>query len=218
MLDIFLMLTCTVSLILHGAIDVTVHNQYSDIKLVSPVYFCNRGIYNEYPVERTDIGAIMKAGFRFDVDQDKSGGALMYEMQRKGNTKSDHQPRTDATSTKAVEDTQKMMKLLVTWKITYSEGLSLRVRMMLVEHDNELVLNEDELAQLYDKVNSIPTGVYTFFIYDGIFKSTWLACDNTVLETTYRVSHENGFELKTSVSEGVKDKDTKSTLWIDSER
>jgi hypothetical protein len=117
-LAIFLILMCITSLTLHEVMNVTVHNQYSDIELASPVYFCNCGTYNEYPIERTSNGITMKIGFRFGLDK-LPGGILMYELQRKGNTKSDHRsrgnakslrpPRTDITSTNAVEDTSKMM-------------------------------------------------------------------------------------------------------------
>src|SRR5690606_26774778 len=107
---------CTVSLTLHGVMDVAVHNQYPDIELVSPVYFCNRGVYNEYPVERTDIGAMLKIDFSFGVDK-LPGGILMYEVQRKGNTESDHKSSSGATCSECVVDTSKTMRLLVVWTI-----------------------------------------------------------------------------------------------------
>jgi hypothetical protein len=106
-LAIFLILICTFSLVLYETMDVTIHNLYSDIELTSPVCFCDNGTYDEYPVDEMDNGTMMKIGFRFDLAQSESGGILMYEVQRKGDTKSDHQLSIDIISTKAVEDASK---------------------------------------------------------------------------------------------------------------
>jgi hypothetical protein len=213
MLVIFPILMCTVSLILHNTIDVTVYNQYSDIELVSLAYFCNCETYDEYSIEREDIGSMMKIGFRFDLEQDEPGGILIYKVQR--NTKSDHQSSTDTTSAEAVEDTSKIMQFLVTWKVTCSWKMIIAFT-MLVEHSNELVLDEDKIAHLYDKVNDMPIEMYKLFSrYDGVFKSTWLICDKTVLEATYELTFEKGIELKITVSEGVENKYTMKPLWID---
>jgi hypothetical protein len=196
---------------------VTVHNQYSGIELTSPVCFCDGRIYNEYSVERMDNGAVMKVGLRFGILDKPPGGILMCEVQRKENTKHDYQPNADATFTKAVEDTSKMMRLLVTWKIESS--LRFNARIILVEHDNGLILNEDELAKLYDKINDIPPKVYSWIIkYDGIYKWIWLMHDNTVLEATKEVIYEKGFELKITIAEGVKDEGAESAFWVDSTR
>jgi hypothetical protein len=217
MLVIFLMLMCTVSLTLHGTIDVTVRNQYSDIELASPAYFCNCGTCHEYPVERMDDGIMMSIGFRFDLDQDEPEGILMYEMQRKRNIKSNYQSNVDTTSIEAVDGTSKVMRFLVAWKVDRSWNF--RARTILVAHDNEFVLNEDRLKQLHSKIYSIPSEVYfSLFRYDGILKSTWLIGSGTVLEATYEAIHEKGFELKITISEGNEDKYTKSVLWIGSKR
>jgi hypothetical protein len=209
MLMIFLMLMRTVSLTPRGVMNVTVHNQYSDIELVSPVYFCNRGIYNEYPVERTHIGAMMKIRFQFGLDK-LPGGILMYEVQRKGNTESDHQPNIDTTFAETVGDTSKMMRLLVTWKIEHFGEP--RVRIVLVEHDNELEWDEDELAKLYNKVNEQFSRSYSPSRY------SWLVSANTVLEATYEAAQKEGLELKIAISKGIKDWNTRPALWIDPER
>jgi hypothetical protein len=204
--DIF-MLMCTASLTLHGAVNIVVRNLYSDIELTSPVYFCNCGTYREYSVEGTDVNA--KIGFQFSLLDKLPGGILIYEVQRKGNTGTDHQPNTDTTSAKVVEDTSKMMRLLVTWRIErFGEP---KVHIVLAEHDSGLVI-EDKLVQLYDKIDD------QFSRRNNTSKSTWLVCDNTVLETAYEIVQEEGLGLKIAISKGAKDKYTKSALWIDSER
>jgi hypothetical protein len=197
--------------------NVAVRNQHSDIELVSPVCFCNGETYNEYSVERTNDGTVMKIGARFDLSQDKSEGILMCEVQKSENTEANHQSNTDTTFTETVENISKIMRFLATWEIK-SPGRA-TIRIILAEHDSELVLNEAELAQLYNKINDIPSDVYSWILkYDGIYKSTWLMHDNTVLEATYDIICEKGLELKITVTEGVKDEDAAPALWIDSTR
>jgi hypothetical protein len=209
MLVIFLMLTHAVSLAPRGVMDVAIYNQYLDIELVSPVCFCDCGIYNEHPVARTDVGAMMKISFQFGLEK-LPGGILMCEVQREGNIESDCQFSTDTTSIEAAEDTSKITRLLVAWKIEhFGEPI---VRIILVEYDRELVLNEDRLAKLYDKVNEQFPKRYNPSRY------TWLLSTNTVLETTYEVAQREGLELKIAISEGVKDWNTRAALWIDPKR
>jgi hypothetical protein len=207
----------TVSLTLHMPMYVTVHNQHSGIELTSPVCFCDGRIYDEYSVERSDGGAVMKVGLRFGLLDKLPGGILMCRVQRNRNAKCDYQSSTDTTFIGAADDTSKIMRLLVTWKINRSWKFN--VRIILVGHDDELVLNEDKLAQLYDKVNDIPSDVYDWILkYDGIYKEVWLMNDNTVLVTTNDAIYEIGCELKITISEGAKDKDAESAFWIDSAR
>jgi hypothetical protein len=108
MLEVFPMLMYTISLALYETMVVAVHNHYPDIELVSPVYFCDGRTYNEYTVEKTDVGTVMSIGFRLGLLDELPNGILMCEVQRKGNTKSDHQPNTDTTSTVS-DKTSKMM-------------------------------------------------------------------------------------------------------------
>jgi hypothetical protein len=201
------MLMCTASLTLNEKLNVTIYNRHPDIELTSPVYFCDDWTYNEYPIERTVASAVMKISFRLDFN--KPGGILMYEVQRMENAKSDYQSSTDATSAEADEDASKVMRLLVAWRIEiFGES---RVHVILVEHNNELVLNEDKLEQLYDKVNEQFSGLY------NLSKSTWLVGVNIILEATYEVVRKD-LELKIAISKGVKDWNTGPALWIDPER
>jgi hypothetical protein len=198
--------------------DVTVYNQYPDIELVSPVCFCNRRKHYEYHVERMDIGTMMKVGFRFEFNK-LSGGILVYKVQKKENTKYDYQHNTDITPTEAVEDISKMMRLLVVWK--GDNHWRLERRILLVEHDNELVLNEDKLAKLYDKIYNMPLEVYNWtrkYDSDGIYKSTWLMYDDIVLEAADEVIYERGYELKITISKGDRNLDAMKPMWIDSTR
>jgi hypothetical protein len=214
-LAIFFILMRAVSLTFYMPMDVTVHNQYSGLELTTPVCFCDGRMYNEYSVERMDDGTVMKIGFRFGLNQFE--GVLMCEVQGNRSTEFDHQSSNDTASTEAVENTSKMMRLLVTWEVKHSWKLSVRV--VLIEYDNRLVLNEDKLVQSYNKVNNIPSTVYNWTRkYDGVYKSAWLIHDNTVLEAMDEIICEKGLELNITVTEGTKDMYAESALWVDSER
>jgi hypothetical protein len=208
-LAIFLELMHTVSLTLHKIMNVTVYNQYLDIELASPVYFCNRGTYYECSVERTDVGTIMKISFRLDLDQDEPGGILMYAVQRKGNAGSDHQSSIDTVYAKVIEEASKMMRLLITWKIKHLEEP--KVNVILVEYDNKFVLNEDKLARLYGKVDDI------FSQCSNLSRRTWSMCDNTVLIPNVTMQKE-GFESKMTISQGIRNTDTIRPMRIDPKR
>jgi hypothetical protein len=93
----------------------------------------------------------------------------------------------------------------VTWNIKRSGKP--KVNIMLVEYDDELVLNEDKLAQLYGKINDISSGNSSF---------GWLMYDNTVLVAKYEVAEEKDLELKITISKGAKY--TMNSMWINSER
>jgi hypothetical protein len=150
---------------------------------------------------------MMRISFGFDLYQDEFGGIMMYEVKRKRNTISDHQSSIDTISTKVIEEALKMIRLLITWKIDCSGKP--RVNMVLVEYNNELVLNEDKLAQLYDKINCKLCPYYG---------SIWLMCDNTTLKAEYEVVNEESFELKIIISKGFRCEYIMKPTWIDSTR
>jgi hypothetical protein len=178
----------------------TISNRHSDIELVSPVYFCAGGTHYAYPVEQKDKGVAMKFDFRFDPDQDESGGILMYEIQRKENAKS-NQP------SKIIEEAPKTIRLLVIWKTKHLKEPKLSV--ILVEYDNKLVLNENKLAQLYEKFNDIPANYY---------RNTWLMWDNITLDESRKLLWHTSFELEIIISKGFRGSDIIRPMWIDSER
>jgi hypothetical protein len=203
--------------------DVTVYHQCSDIELVSPVYFCNDGSYHEYPIERTDHGTVTKIGFRFDPNRNSSGSILMYKVQRKVNTRSDHQSSIDVIYTNVIEETLKMIRLLVIWKVEYLKKPE--VKAMLVEYDNKLVLNEDELVQLYNNAVNMSFNYDTSY-YLGrenhiLNKYTALVCDHAALKVVYDEEWKDGLELKINIS-GVeynaRDIHIIKLMWIDPKR
>jgi hypothetical protein len=204
MLSIFLILTYALSLTLHKSMIMTICNLHSDIELVSPLYFCNYGTYYAYPVKRENAGTIMKIDFRFD--QDEFGGILMYKVQRK--TRSNRPPSMDPIYARIMEETSKMMRLLVIWKMM-PPGKP-KVNTMLLECD-DLDLNEDKLAQLFDNVNNIHS------VYNP-HGDIWFMSNHTALKITHQVMQETGFELRILISEIFTSLNIMIPMWINSER
>jgi hypothetical protein len=104
------------------------------------------------------------------------------------------------------EETSKMMLLLVAWKIEYCRMY--KEKIILVEYDDELILNEDKLVQLYNKIKNIPAS------FD---QGTWFICDNMVLKVACNFPYKR-LELKITISRGVEDWNIKSALRVDPER
>jgi hypothetical protein len=201
------MLMCGFSLTLQKTIVMLIYNQYPGIELISPVYFCNCGTHYEYPVKRTNEGAVMKIDLRFDPNQDEPVGILMYKVQREENTISGHQSSIDPIYSKAIESVSKMVRFLVIWKIKRSGEP--KVDVMLVEHGNELILNEDKLAKLFDKVNSMPS---------TYFATGWLMYDNTISSVLREVVRRGSLESRITISTENNCPNVIRLMWIESER
>jgi hypothetical protein len=149
----------------------------------------------------------MKLDFRFDPDQDEYGGILMYELRRKRSIKSNHQSSIDTIYAKVIEEIPKMMRFLVIWNTKHPDEP--KVNIVLVEYNNELILNEDKLEQLYENANYMPF---------NHCRCTWLMCNNTTLRAMHKIMWITDLKLEINISEGVEDRNTMKPFWIDSEK
>jgi hypothetical protein len=186
---------------------ITVYNQHPNIELESPVYFCNRGKHYKHHVERTDAGTIMNIDLKFDIDQNELGGILIYEVRKGESIRLDYQSIINIMAAKIIEEATKMMRFLITWRIKrFGQP---KVNTMLIDCAEESVLDEDKLAQFYDKMD------FSLSRYCG---RRWLMYDNTILREEYDVIQEEGIELKVNISQEAEDEDTIRPMWIDSTR
>jgi hypothetical protein len=167
------------------------------MELVSPVLYCHHQCHYEYHVKKID-GATIKIDFKLDFDQDEPGGILIHKIQ--SNTRSNHQSIN--------EETSRMMLFLVNWKMNCLWWPEAKI--ILVEYDDQLDLNEDRLAQFYDNIKDMLTGYYV---------NTRFVCDNAVMNVECDLIPGKGSELKINISEGVESEYTiRPNLWIDSKR
>jgi hypothetical protein len=186
---------------------ITVHNRYPDIELTLPVCFCNRERCYEYRAERMNNDTMIKFGLKFGLDQSVLEGILACEVRRKENVRSNHQSGINTSYAKIIEKPSRITLLLVSWRII--RFWKSNAKIILVEYDNKLVLNEDKLTQLYNKVINM---------HFGHSPSKWLMCDNTVLRVAYKVVYEKGPELNIYISQEYEDKDAIRSMRIDSTR
>jgi hypothetical protein len=193
---ILFVLIC-ISLTLQSPVSLSIHNQYQDINLISPVYFTHDGKWNTAPDQEINVNAVMRNLLEVDPGQNILEGALVYRIQKK-HVKSD----------KSAQYELKCIQLLVAWRIEYTREL--RVRALLVEHDNEFNWDEDKLKKLHQKYwRLLKTRV------DPI-ENNWLLHDTTVLKTTIKVVN-GGYRWDIFISEGAED-NIERPLWIDAER
>jgi hypothetical protein len=186
------MLTYVVSFVLCSPVSLNIHNQCNDINLTSPTYFVHGGKWHAVPDQKIGVNAIMRNRLEFDPGQDILDGILTYRIQKQY-TESDE----------PIQDESKHIQLLVAWHVEHTKES--HVRVLLVEHDNEL--DENDLRKLHQKYwHSLKERV------DPI-KNNWISHDKTVLETTIRLMNEN-YRWDVFISEGKK-KNIERSLWID---
>jgi hypothetical protein len=171
-------------------VELTIHNQFPGIELVSPIYASDSATCYPFPDQRIDVDSIMQTGFNIDLTQDGSTCALMYKLQRK--------------------NTEQPNDILITWKVSSSKEFL--ITSYLIEHDESHILDSDRLMIVAKRSR-------TFNIQHSPIEDTWLIYDNRVLMTSLNVTHEEEcYKLEITVSEtSVKD-DTQRPRYIDLDR
>jgi hypothetical protein len=159
MLEIFLILTYTVSFTLYNTMDLIIDNQCTNIEMVSPVYSTkDTTCHIQFP-QQVDSKSEMKVEFKTGINQDTFGGVLLYRMQWK-------------------EDASTTTQLLVIWG--YDSG-NLHSRVWLIEHESTLDWDKDKSERLYNVYNSR----YNI----DFESRKWFLDDNTKLKAKCETSH-----------------------------
>jgi hypothetical protein len=183
------MLMYTISHVLQFPSCVAIHNRCSNIKLVSPVYFCNGTVYSKLSDQQIDIGTKMNASFEISAAQSKFEGALLFKLQRHFNDWCN----MDALTTETNEREEKCVQLLIAYKVKDSKVI---LHVALVEHANEFTWDENKLKKLYDKNRSWLNE------YNNTMSYSWFMDDNMTLKTTFGSRDLNGaLEINISISE-----------------
>jgi hypothetical protein len=178
------------SLKLRPTMEVNIHNQCSNFKLVNPL-LC--ALYmNKFPGVEVDAGSMTSVTLRpsraiFD-------GSLTYQLQRKS-VKYDGQLKSTYTI------------LFIAWK---SEGCkALRACVHMIECDKRIEWSGHKLYEYHQRYAS------QLSTYTGSIKDTWLIHDGTVLMTELELdfTRRDG-RLNINISEGARDDHTKISTWI----
>jgi hypothetical protein len=112
-----IMLIYTASLKLQLPTSIIIHNQYSNIKLISSVYFGNSAICPKLSDQQMDIDTATKIRFEIYATQDEFEGALLYKLQR--NYHDQHDMNTSTVETHKNE--ANYVYMLVAWKMKDSK-------------------------------------------------------------------------------------------------
>jgi hypothetical protein len=185
------MLIYTVSLSLQLPSCVTIHNQCSNIELVSPVYFGNGAVCPKLSGQQIEIGAKMTVHFEINTAQNDFEGALLFKLRRYNS-----QRNMDTSTTKINENKVMHDHMLAAWKV---KGSMYFACVTLVEHTKGLTWNEDKLKEFYYKnCNWLKE-------YENIISETWFIDDSMHLTTSVDVRGlKRSFELSISISEEMR--------------
>jgi hypothetical protein len=203
---VVIMLMYTVSLTFQLPPCVTIHNQCSNIKLVSSICFGNGAVYPKLSDQRIDIGTKMSVSFEINATRYDFEGALLFKLKRYSNS----QHNMDVSTTKTNNDEVAHIYILAAWTMTSSRPF---VHVVLVEHTKEFTWSEEKLKKLYNKNHD------QLKEYDNTISGTWFIDDNTTLKTTFRAGGCGvNFGLNIFVSEEEKDVYAMRPLYINLER
>jgi hypothetical protein len=196
-----IVLMYVVRLYVQPALKLIIHNQCSNIDLVSPKYVANGRLEcHKPPNSKVCAGETMRSGFIIGKPKSASRSVLIYRLQR----------RQSHDSTEMGEDTS--VHLLVVWRISSSNELFADAR--LIEHDKKLDWDEKGLRKLYSKNTHLKLSFYSA-------AQPWLLDDNTVLMVTFKIMN-GGRLLDITISEEERDKcgsvPVQIPLWIDAKR
>jgi hypothetical protein len=192
MIIIVVMLIYAVSLKLQLPACITIHNQCSNNKLVSPIYFGNGAVCPRLSKQRVNIGAKMEAHFEINTKHEFEV-ALLFKLQ----TCSKRRRNMNKLTVKTNDGEADCVYMLVACKVKDSK---LFLHVTLVEHTEEFAWNKDRLKKLYDENHS------WLKEYDSTKSYTWFMNNNIALKTTFKVRNlKRALELDMYVSEKKRD-------------
>jgi hypothetical protein len=199
-----------VSLSINSTFKLNIHNQCSNVDLVSPTYVTDYELkcYRP-PGYKVYAGDTMRSAFIVDKDYfilhkhdselgsgNESCGVLIYKLQR----------GKFHGSIESSEDTSSVAHLLVIWKV--SRFRKLYADVLLVEHDKRLDWNKHNLRTLYYE------NIDRFRSCSDSATETWLLNDSAAWMTTLEIMNE-GCILDITISEVERDNNTMLPAHID---
>jgi hypothetical protein len=164
-------------------LELVIHNQCSNIELVSPLYYSDGTECHLSPDQRVYAGSTMQTYLMVDLFQNEFICALMYRLKGK-----------DTDELNVVTCTQ----LAMVWKFDKFKRFHLVTR--LIEHDKGQVWDKDRMMKLVKHYR-------LFNMQHGLIEETWLMRDNTVLMIRENVTRkEDCYRLEITIAEtSVKD-------------
>jgi hypothetical protein len=174
MMIVITMLIHIVSLEFQLPARMIIHNQCSDIKLISPIYFGSGVVCPKLPNQQMGIGTKMSACFEINATQDEFECALLYELQRYSGW-----PHKGTVTTKGATKPARIQMLII-WKM---KSFTPFAYVMLLKNIKGFKWNEEKLKKFYDKNFDRLEG------YDETVSYRWSIDNKTVLKTVFGVGN-----------------------------
>jgi hypothetical protein len=188
------------------ALNITIHNLYPDLALISPLY-CSNGITCHVSFSRKiDNGDTMEARFGLVCRQRNFDGVLLYKLQRKYPNKVEDRPNNSTASTK---DTATNMYLLVVWNISYDHH---NRYVCLIECTDDFAWDEDKLWAFYKKYNN------QFYLDYRSNIITWMIHGGTAMKTRCELTYGSDYKFDIIISKRTWSYSTKRPIKIDPKR
>jgi hypothetical protein len=192
---------CNISL--DKALNITIHNQYSDLELISPVYFSDGTTYCVSPDQKAGTGNIMETSFGIDSKQKDLKCVLLYKLQRKRAAKTDNQSDNNAVF---IENTVTNMYLLVAW---VAKNYKHKFCAYLMEFTDDFTWDEDKLWALYREYNDQFHMDYRPRII------TWSMHNNAVMKMRFDITYGSDYKLDIVISEGNREGNMREPISVD---
>jgi hypothetical protein len=179
-------------------------NRCSDIELVDLLYFSSGAVCNKPLGRKAAPGGTLNTAFKIDLTRMFFEGALICRLMKK-RANFDQQFDTDTTSIDKESSTR--TQFLVGWKLErFRDPL---VYMMLLEHGEELVWNEDMLIKQYNEF------LGRLNVHNGSVTSTWLLEDGSVLRLTLDGVGNKEYGIRIVITDAQQNEHTSILVWIE---
>jgi hypothetical protein len=184
---------------------ITIHNQCSNIKLTSPVYFSNDALCPKLSGQQIYISAKMRANIEIYVTQNDFEGVLLFKLQGHSNWSN-----MDASTTETNRNEATHAHMLVIWEVKNAKPFAY---VALIKHAKEFTWTRDELEKLYNKNRD------WLKKYDGTTSCIWFMGNNIALKTSFRArALESNPELSIFISEEKRNNCAMRPFYIDLKR
>jgi hypothetical protein len=194
-----IVLIYTIRLSTKPSVKLNIHNQCSNIDLVSPTYHLDSNVNCHRPPDyKVGAGGITRSGF-ISKSEKKFYAVLIYRLQRK-------QPDVPIG---IGEDTSRAVHLLVVWRLSQRKGLHADV--LVVEYDKEHIWEDDDLKKLYHE------NIYSSKLYPGTATEIWSLNDNVALMATSEAISEDRI-VNVTISEVKRGDNMRTPIPIDLKR
>jgi hypothetical protein len=168
-----------------------IHNQFRGVELTSPFYVSNGAKCHLPPSQDVYFNSETEIGFKIDLSQRESNGALIYELRRNNIYQHNGNIISHEAGTTCIQ-------LVMIWMVD-KDG-DFYVRPDVIEHDKNRYWDEPTLKKLIEIFNRLN-------IRHGPVEKTWLIHDNTVLMASVKLTpKEECYKLEITISEeSIKD-------------